>query len=88
LWIRKGVPFNSAQLFKDGRMLVGTSGIDDGGGNNSNEASSGFESEKDEGQQDYATLTHDFGSQVRGNMADRSTGHYIRFVSLRLDGKR
>ncbi|KAI3317857.1 hypothetical protein HD806DRAFT_513988 [Xylariaceae sp. AK1471] len=88
--IRKGVPFYSAQLFKDGELLVGTSGIsnNDSNGNNDNEASSEFRSEKNAELQDYATLTHDFGGQVRGNMADRSTGHYIEFVSPRLGGKR
>lgn len=79
--IQKGVSYYSALLFKDGKLLVGTSGI------SKNETGVPAEDGSDK-DADYATLTHEFGGQITGNMADRSTGHYVEFVSPRLDGKR
>ncbi|RYC56062.1 hypothetical protein CHU98_g10154 [Xylaria longipes] len=80
----KGVAYYSALLFKDGELLVGTSGIRSNVITGTGKPNDNAGGDKDA---DYATLTHDFGVQVTGNLADRSTGHYIKFVSPRLGGK-
>ncbi|KAI8945066.1 hypothetical protein F4801DRAFT_584760 [Xylaria longipes] len=82
--IQKGVAYYSALLFKDGELLVGTSGIRSNVITGTGKPNDNAGGDKDA---DYATLTHDFGVQVTGNLADRSTGHYIKFVSPRLGGK-
>ncbi|KAI1177829.1 hypothetical protein F4777DRAFT_540503 [Nemania sp. FL0916] len=82
--VRKGVAYYSALLFRDGDLLVGTSGIH---GNVSAAGRDHNDSAPRDRGADYVTLTHDFGGQVTGSMADRSTGHYIEFVSPRLGGK-
>lgn len=61
--LNKGVPYCSAQLFKDGELLVGTA--------------KGEVSDTD----DYVLFTNDFSANVSGSLADRSTGHFIEFVS-------
>ncbi|KID93651.1 hypothetical protein MAJ_10386, partial [Metarhizium majus ARSEF 297] len=61
--LNKGVPYYSAQLFKDGELLVGTA--------------KGEVSDTD----DYVLFTNDFSGNVSGSLADRSTGHFIEFVS-------
>ncbi|RWA09504.1 hypothetical protein EKO27_g5593 [Xylaria grammica] len=85
--IRKGLRYYSALLFKDGELLVGTSGI------RSNAATrTGSPDEDNVGGgwgKDYAVLTHDFSGQVTGeHRRTGSTGHYIDFVSPRLGGKK